>query len=449
MTQWSPILSPSNKIMISAQEAIDAIAHAVKARDYESSKRETLHHRTYEDALLYSYLAVAQNDFVWATQAAESLNQAIDEAAQQPGYLGLFGGLGGLGWTVEHVSRLLSQVSPPAGDDPNIDVEGDDEGGELAAIEEDLNGEIDVAILRNLRDFTSSNPYDLISGLVGFGVYFLERLPKETAIQGIQSVFGHLETLAERTDHGITWHSGPELLPDWQREQCPNGYYNLGVAHGIPGIIHFLSEVSGTTIVDQQRTYRLLEGAVNWLISQRRPLGSRSTFSSWIVPGEEPSDSRLAWCYGDIGILSVLLQVACRAGRDDWQKVADDLLDHCLARPPEEAGVGDAPLCHGAAGVAHIFNRIYQSKNDPRCLDAALLWLDRALAMRQPGAGVGGFSSLTRPDPSGPISWEASPAFLDGSIGVALTLLAAMTPIEPAWDRMLLLSGRASDDDTR
>jgi len=134
--------------------------------------------------------------------------------------------------------------------------------------------------------------------------------------------------------------------------------------------------------------------------------------------------------------------VARRAGRDDWQKFANDLLDHCLAWPPDQAGVGDAPLCHGAAGVAHIFNRIYQSENDPRCRDAAIFWLERALAMRQPGTGVGGFSSLTRPDPSGPIVWEANPAFLDGAIGVALTLLAATTPVEPAWDRMLLLSTR-------
>jgi hypothetical protein len=442
VTQWSPILASSDKILLPSQEAIDAIAQAVMAKDYEKGVRETFRDRTYEEALLYSYLAVAQNDLAWATRATECLNQAIDEANQQSAYLGLFGGLTGLGWTVEHISQLLNQTSFPGEDEPDSNAETDAGPEEEVPIEEDLNAEIDAVVLRNLQHFTSSSPYDLISGLVGFGVYFLERLPKETAIQGIQTVFGHLETLADHTEAGISWHSGPELLPDWQREQCPNGYYNLGVAHGIPGIIHFLSEVSASRIVDQQRSHRLLEGSVNWLISQRRPSGARSAFSAWIVPGQETSDSRLAWCYGDVGILSVLLQVARRAGRDDWQKFANDLLDHCLAWPPDQAGVGDAPLCHGAAGVAHIFNRIYQSENDPRCRDAAIFWLERALAMRQPGTGVGGFSSLTRPDPSGPIVWEANPAFLDGAIGVALTLLAATTPVEPAWDRMLLLSTR-------
>ncbi len=443
MTQWSPIISSSDKIAIATQEAVDAIVKSVIARDYESTRRVALHDRTCEPALLYGYLALAQNDLAWATRATECLNQAIDEAAQQPGYLGLFGGLTGLGWTVEHISRLLDQLSFPAEDEPNADlVRDNDTAVDEPASDEDLNAEIDAVVLRNLQHFDSDKPYDLISGLVGFGVYFLERLPRDSAAQGIQAVFGHLETLAQFTEAGTTWYSGPELLPEWQRQQCPNGYYNLGVAHGIPGIVHFLSEVSATTIVDEQRSGRLLEGAVNWLISQRRPAGSSSAFSAWIAPGEEPSNSRLAWCYGDMGILAVLLQVSRRAGRDDWNKFANDLLDHCLDWPPEESGVGDAPLCHGAAGVAHIFNRIYQSERDIRCRDAALAWFGRALAMRQPGSGVGGFSSLTRPEPSEPIVWDASPAFLDGAIGVALAFLAAMNPVEPCWDRKLLLSAR-------
>ena len=48
---------------------------------------------------------------------------------------------------------------------------------------------------------------------------------------------------------------------------------------------------------------------------------------------------------------------------------------------------------------------------------------------------------MTRPDPDGPTIWEPSPDFLDGAIGVALALLAALAPVEPLWDRLLLLSG--------
>lgn len=435
MKAWAPIFLPGTETSTLAWESIHAIAQAVITKDYDKSGQEKNRERTYEPALLYGYMALALDDIEWANRAAESLNLAIEQAAHQTGYVGLYGGFTGLGWTVEHLSGLFQQFQSAEEDQPSEPRAED-------ASDEDLNADIDAMILRHIPRMTASSPYDLISGLVGLGTYFFERMPRETAIQGIRAVFDQLESLSQRTEAGMTWFSGPELLPEWQRELCPQGYYNLGVAHGIPGIIHFLGEVAATDIVESERSCQLRDGAVQWLIAQARPSGSTSRFSSWVVPGEEPTDSRMSWCYGDLGILAVLLQVARRTDRSDWRQFANELLNHCLAWPVDDAGIGDAPLCHGAVGVAHIFNRIYQETGDRRCLDAALFWFNRALAMRQPGTGVGGYSSLTRPDPLKPIVWEASAAFLDGSIGVALALLSALTPVDPAWDRMLLLSGR-------
>jgi lantibiotic biosynthesis protein len=36
------------------------------------------------------------------------------------------------------------------------------------------------------------------------------------------------------------------------------------------------------------------------------------------------------------------------------------------------------------------------------------------------------------------LAWRADPGFLTGSSGVGLALLAAATPVEPEWDRILL-----------
>lgn len=434
LAKWNPILSPTSTTAALARESIDAIANSIVSRDYVSGRQEQQPDRAYEEALVYAYLGVARNDFDWANRATESLNLAIGREAHRFGYLGLYGGIAGLGWTVEHVSHLLQQITL---EESESEPESTDDFAD-----EDLNAEVDAMILRKIPQMTSTGPYDLISGLVGLGVYFLERLPRDSAAAGIRAVFDQLEKLSRQEDCGITWYSGPELLPDWQLEQCPNGYYNLGVAHGIPGIIHFLSEVSVADVIDAERVNSLLTGAMDWLIANARPKGSVSRFSSWLVPGQDPVDSRMAWCYGDLGILAVLLQVARRADQPGWRQFAHELLDHCLAWPVEKAGIGDAPLCHGAAGVAHTFNRIYQQQGDGRCRDAALLWYERTLSMRQPGSGVGGYFSLTRPDRDGPPVWDPSPAFLDGANGVALALLAAVTSLDPGWDRLMLLSGR-------
>jgi lantibiotic biosynthesis protein len=445
ISMWEPILPSGSKIAEQAWESIRAISDSLVARDYTPGSQYALRDSHYEESLLYGYLALTHNDLIWANRTTECLNFAIEKASGRSEYLGLFGGVAGLGWIVEHLSRVLQQVSA---NQSEVDASAEDETEELIVgqveIEEevDLNSDVDAAILCNLPRVSPETPYDLISGLVGFGVYFLERLPKPSAVDGIRGVIDQLEAIAQRTDQGITWYSGPDLLPEWQRKLCPNGYYNLGVAHGIPGVIHFLSEVYAANMPESDRAYKLLESSMNWFLAQVRPAGSASRFSAWLIPGEDSSDSRMAWCYGDLGILSVLLQVARRTNRSDWRRFANEVLDHCLAWPEDKTGVADAPLCHGAVGVAHIFNRIYQQEGDKRCRDAAVQWYERAMAMRQPGSGIGGYFTLTRPVPSEPIVWEASPAFLDGASGVALALLAAVTPVEPEWDRMLLISGK-------
>jgi hypothetical protein len=102
-------------------------------------------------------------------------------------------------------------------------------------------------------------------------------------------------------------------------------------------------------------------------------------------------------------------------------------------------------LCHGYIGIAHIFNRMYQRDGDPRFAASALKYFDKALTMRRDEGGVAGFVVTRTPAPDLPPVSEPGPAFLDGAIGVALGLLAAVTPVEPAWDKMLLLSGEVSN----
>jgi hypothetical protein len=53
--------------------------------------------------------------------------------------------------------------------------------------------------------------------------------------------------------------------------------------------------------------------------------------------------------------------------------------------------------------------------------------------------GVGGFYAY---HPNREPVWQADPSFLSGSVGIALALLSAVHPIDPGWDRLLLLSGR-------
>ncbi|MBV9762785.1 MAG: lanthionine synthetase C family protein [Acidobacteriaceae bacterium] len=407
MNAWTAIVPESAPLARRVWEAIDGITEAVVESEGDLARPRTVQH---ESALLYGYLGLVRQDPTWLERAAERLNLAIEDAEELASSHALFGGVTGLGWAIEHLSRYGADYNP------------------------DSNREIDLRLLRVLSQGEWRGAYDLASGLVGMGVYFLERLPTDHSEEGLRLILGHLEQAAEETEKGITWHTRPGLLPPHQLTVHPAGYYNLGVAHGVPGVIFLLDRLEAHEI-EPKRARVLLEGAVAWLISREAPPDAYSRFSPFLSSSKLQA-SRLAWCYGDLGIAAVLLQTAGRTRHEGWISFARELIERCLCWPLNQAGVVDAPLCHGAVGVAHCFNRMYRLDGDDRCREAALRWIETALSMRKNGVR-GGFVTMK----GGPI---VSLTFLDGLIGLALGLLSAVSSIEPSWDRLLLLSTKNS-----
>lgn len=324
--------------------------------------------------------------------------------------LSLFGGWAGLGWMTSH----------------------------LEADDDFVGTHVDQLIAARLPEWPRRQGYDLISGLVGVGVHFVERLPDERAKRGLDLVLDALETTAVQTDGGITWFTAPEFLPSWQRERAPNGYYNVGVAHGVPGVCWLLAKLC-TARVEAARAESLLRRTFRWLRSCQ-PEPDRAELPSWIAPGvnREPN-RRMAWCYGPLGASAVALEAAKAIGDRETEDWARTLALACAGVPPEEARIQDAGLCHGAAGNAQIFCRLAWNNEDAEFQEAADAWFRATLNHRKPGEGLGGYRMWgdVGDDRQG---WVDDATFLTGSAGVGLALLAATTDIEPNWDRLLLLS---------
>ena len=373
-------------------------------------------------ALFWAYLARATQSDEDAARTLEYLDAAIDVVARQPMPPGLYGGYSGVAFAVQHVDHCLF-------DDDLHDVE--------IAEQEDPNEAIDQTLLQTLRAASEKSDYDLISGIVGLGVYALERLPRPAARACLEAIIDLLRQWADRpTTDSKTWHTPADFLPPWQREIAPGGYHNLGLAHGVPGVIGLLGEIVAVDAVEGAR--ELLEEAVAWLLRQKLPTSAEGVFASWISEGREPTPARSAWCYGDPGA-SIALLVAARATRNaDWEREAITIAKKCAGRPVENTGVKDAAICHGAAGLGHIFNRFYQATGAIEFAEAARFWLQRVLDMRREGKGIAGFSYYVPAEVEGNERWADSAGFLTGAAGIGLVLLAALEPMEPAWDRVLL-----------
>ncbi len=417
---WRPILSGelADRVNRSIEEIVAAFPDAPAVSPYPSERTGEspgLAGGNAGHALLYTYLAEATGREEYAEVAERHLDEAVEALATEPMGASLYGGFAGVAWVAEHLQGRLYES---------------EEG-------EDANEEIDTALV-DLLSHPWTETYDLIGGLVGFGVYALERIDRPSARQVLEQAVNRFDDLAEKRDNGhVTWFTPPEQLPDHQRETSPNGYYNLGVAHGVPGVIPVLAAAAAVGI---EKARPLAEGAVEWLLSSQLPAGTGSRFGYTVSPGvDTTAPSRLAWCYGDLGIATALLAAARALGRKDWEDEAISIARDCTGHPDETAGARDAGLCHGGVGIAHLYNRLYQASGDEKLGAAAVHWYTQSLELRQPGEGVAGYRSFFGGFKDGP-EWLASKGFLEGAAGIGLGFLAGVSSVEPAWDRVLCVT---------
>lgn len=333
------------------------------------------------------------------------IDRALQELRSRPmPSIGLYSGLSGVTWALGRVTGAAP---------------GADTLDELIA---------------DALDRPHRGPYDLVSGLIGVGVYALDRLPRRPARRILARVVERLDLLAVARGAGIAWYTPPELLFGAKLAAFPRGMFDVGLAHGAAGAIALLAEIHAAGI-ERARCRRLIDGAVRWLLAAAPPGGGPCRYPLGIADDitGPPSPTRPGWCYGTTSVAAAVLAAGVRLEVAAWRDAG-----HALAA--EAAGhdtiVGDAGLCHGAAGLAHLYNRFFHATGDARFAHAARRWVERCLAIRQLGVAVAGFPRLDGPE--GP--WEPDPGVLTGAAGVALALTAAVTARAPRWDDALLAS---------
>ncbi len=392
MADWQPLVTDPErraKLVAVIREIVDAVP------------RPEAIHLCLDRAVTRAYLA--QDDTVPDPDddVGQSLAAAVTAFATTPATPALYGGACAVGWTIEHLA-----------------------GGDTAA---QVCDTIDRRLLERLDSW--SEDYDLISGLVGFGVYGIERAEAGRAV--VARVVDLLVQSARSSHGGLAWHTAPELLPEWMRVESPAGHYNIGLAHGIAGVIGFLARCVRHDA--EPRAHGLLEAAMTYLLAAAPPPSEGMRFPTWLP--ETRKRRRTAWCYGDLGVATCILAAARACERDDWNREALVVARACATG--EDDTVRDAGLCHGTAGALHTFVRLWNATREPVFAEAANRWIDQTLAIRRVGEPPAGYPTLQQSADGE--RWGPGSCILTDAPGVALALHAAISEIEPTWDRMMLL----------
>lgn len=361
-------------------------------------------------AVFFAEYAQETGDERDAETALAFLDAALDQAAEEQPTALLYPGSVGVGWMLAYLSGSLLEPDDPA---PN---------------------DVDELVTRAVTGAAWPSA-DLIRGVTGTGVYLLERPRAPHVLAALDDVVTALAKMAETTDTGTTWYVAPEGLLEDRRALYPNGLYDVGMAHGQAGMVTVLAGIL-TAGVEPARP--LLESATAWLLAQRLPDDAGpGRYPLIIGKGEtHPHGGRLAWCYGDPGVAIALLAAGQALGDDAILREAHATALAATRRTAEDGTVVDAPLCHGSAGLMHVFSRLATGTGDATLADKAREWFDLAVAQRRVGEPVAGYGAV-RSEPSGP-EYLPTGGFLEGAAGVGLALISATTERDPGWDRVLL-----------
>jgi hypothetical protein len=170
----------------------------------------------------------------------------------------------------------------------------------------------------------------------------------------------------------------------------------------------------------------LLRGAVDWLLAQQR----HTEHPFWYpTSSNRVGQSRLAWCYSDLGI-AVALDHAARALRQpSWAQEARRTAENAAGVSMGESKVDDAAICHGAAGAGLLFFGLSESLGSPTLRAAAYTWFTRVEGLRQPEAPLAGFRFKRRE------GWVDQVDVIEGVSGIGLALELACSPDEVEWPR--------------
>ena len=401
---WKPLLSGELH-----RRAEERIAEVIVQRKACPTDTQASPWALFQDALLYTYLARRDNSPAWREYAIGALNSGVDSFSSdhKPQAMDQNSGWAAIGWILEHTNRLLTEIADSP-ENEGWDVNGEDDPVEV----------IDTLLLDFLQGHAWLNCRNPIGGLVRAGLYFLERLPRPIAARGISLIVDQLEERARASLNDLDWQ--PQSIEMNDRPLLSTGSaHNLGVAYGIPGLVHFLSEAFAARI-EPQRTFTLLRYAAHWLVAHQRTRSLSETCRNWFPLNLECSE---------MGVAAALYQAGCRVGDELWQHLGISLLDAYLSSRTESDDALDGSLLTGEIGVAHVCNRIYQISHDERFKQAAIRWFDCSLSRTHIPMRMDGPSS------------ETLCLLFDGPVGSTLSLIAATHSIAPDWDRLLLLSG--------
>ncbi|MBE8727865.1 lanthionine synthetase LanC family protein [Flavobacterium hungaricum] len=352
-------------------------------------------------ALFYHYLIQIEPREEYQNKLFSIIDQISDLISEEVYNSSLCSGMAGYGWVL---SKIKNQ---------NIEIE--DEYFEA----------LDDILEEALREETEKNYYDFLHGALGIALYFIERYKDKKEEKTKRILLEFSNTLIDKINHN------PESIFLSNSENPNQKCIYFGLAHGLAGTLNFLIFLEKIIHQENQTAAPSIIKIIDFMnLYKIYDEESQQFYPSQVLTNDSSiAKARLGWCQGDLGIANAILNSGIFLNDEKLKKYADVLLKTTTKINVKQSLVNDFALCHGSSGIILQYF-IAAKKTNQSFQEITSIWFEN---LKQQTENYTEFKSFFID------KYINETNILNGSAGLALTLLTLENQISPDWTECLNL----------
>lgn len=282
--------------------------------------------------------------------------------------------------------------------------------------------------------------YDVMYGLTGIANYYMLFLDSKEMIDSFKLIVKYFISLCKDYSIDGTYYPGftvnASASPFIQNKKGKY-YLNLGLSHGIPGVLLILvkSYMKGIRLSGQLKAIQYLKCILlnSYIINQKCWPDSIVFHNGSNKVMIEKWYTRDAWCYGTPGVAYVMLKTAEALNDGHLKAISVDAMLNSLKH---QSGAIPPTFCHGYAGLLYLSNRFYKDTKIESFNDYQKSLARKILSFYNRRHAFG-FKNIDIVD--GKKCQTDDFGLLSGTTGIILSLLATYYGRKTPWDVAFLL----------
>ncbi|MEM9859538.1 MAG: lanthionine synthetase C family protein [Bacteroidota bacterium] len=304
---------------------------------------------------------------------------------------------------------------------------------------EDIFELLDDYIYDSARLDLKVGNYDFLHGGMGAVLYALQRLKSNKSMSFLKDFINEISRIKEEDRFGFKWEDPFFLKEKYSYSKT----YNLGMAHGIPSILEVLRRIYSKHLFEEE-TSRLVHGGLSWIEHCKlNTPESPSIYPNCVLDkiGQSDGPSRMAWCYGDLSLAILFWKCGETYKKENWKHEGMNLMTNSVKRSdPLQNKYYDAGICHGTAGIAHLFKRFHNATQRNEFNQRSIFWINETLNQSRHKSGLAGYRLYSRTEKNDVVyhRWKNSHFFLEGIAGIGMVLISHLNN-KTDWDNCLLI----------